>query len=114
MTDVKTDDQLFSRPSPVSGVEVVFGGDIRKLMPSYEALPDDFQRARNPFCKLVSQWFFRGLDTENLKVREGIDKNAALLHCKAVMVSFEPSHEHKIAGVAWLMSQWFKEPEHVQ
>ena len=23
----------------------------------------------------------------------------------------QPKHEHKIAGVAWLMSQWFEEPK---
>ena len=38
----------------------------------------------------------------------GIDGVAAMLHLELLIYSFVLSHEHKIAGVAYLMSQWFK------
>ena len=102
--------ESFARPLPVTGVDTVFGGDISKLMPQYRDLPEEFRRERDPFSPLVNKWFFSGLDHKTLKAKEGIDRNAAFAHCKAIMVSFEPSHEHKVAGVAWLMSKWFEVP----
>jgi hypothetical protein len=41
-------------------------------------------------------------------VREGVDAKAAWRHCAALLRSFEPKHEHKEAGVAYLMSQYFE------
>lgn len=102
--------QNYARPLPVTDVDLAFGGDISRLMPRYRSLPEEYQRETAPFCRLVSKWFFSGLDTKTLKAKEGIDANAALRHCGAVLRSFEPKHEHKIAGVGWLMSQWFEEP----
>jgi len=109
-----TDEQHFARPTPVTALDLAFGGDIGKLMPDYKNLPEEFRRERDPWSRLIHKWFFSGLDTSSLKPKEGIDKVVALKHCQAIMCSFSPKHEHKIAGVAWLMSQWFEEPEHVQ
>lgn len=103
-------DEQYARPIPVTPLDLAFGGDIKKLMPEYRNLPEDFRRERDPFSRIVSKWFFSGLNTETLKAKAGIDKTAAFQHLRAIMCSFEPSHEHKIAGVAWLMSQWFEVP----
>lgn len=109
-----SDEQQFSKPKPVTDLDLAFGGRIADLMPAYRDLPEEFRRERDPFTRLVSSWFFKGLDTTKLTAKEGVDKDAALRHCRAIMGSFDPSHEHKIAGVAWLMSKWFEVPSHVQ
>lgn len=114
MNAPQSDEQRFARPTPVTGLDLAFGGDIEKLMPAYRSLPESFQRERDPWSRLVHKWFFSGLDTSALKPKDGINKAEALKHCQAIMASFTPKHEHKIAGVAWLMSQWFEEPTHVQ
>lgn len=115
MSEVKTDEQQgFARPLPVDDLDLAFGGNIGKLMPLFRNLPEDYQRETAPFCRVASKWFFNGLDVNTLTPKEGIDPKAALRHCGAVLRSFEPKHEHKIAGVGWLMAQWFEEPKHVQ
>lgn len=103
--------EAFAQPKPVTDVDLAFGGRIADLMPSYEELPEDFRRERDPFSKIVNGWFFNGLHTGSLQAKSGIDKSAALRHCRAIMCSFDPSHEHKIAGVSWLLSQWFEAPQ---
>lgn len=103
--------QTFTQPKPVSDVDLAFGGRIADLMPGYKELPEEFRCERDSFSRIVSEWFFSGLDTNVLKAKDGIDKSAAFRHLRAIMCSFEPSHEHKIAGVAWLMSQWFEAPQ---
>lgn len=102
--------ELFARPLPVTELDLAFGGDIGRLMPSYRSLPEEYQREHAHFCRVAQDWFFNGLKVDTLKPKEGIDAKAALRHCGAVLRSFEPKHEHKIAGVGWLMAQWFEEP----
>ena len=95
-------------PQPVTDLDMAFGGNIDKLLPSYNTLPKDFIRGYSPWCQVVSQWFYKGLDAKSLMPKDDIDKTAAFRHLKAVMGSWEPKHEHKIAGVAYLMSLWFE------
>jgi hypothetical protein len=109
-TNRSTDEQ-FAQPTAVQDVDIAFGGDIRKLMPAYQDIPEDFRRERDPFSKLVHKWFFEGLRKDAVTPKEGIDANAAWRHLRAIMGSFEPSHEHKTSGVAWLMSRWFEPPK---
>lgn len=91
-------------------IDTVFGNI--EHMPKYETLPDDFKSMndKTPYNKFVSQWFFGGLkseDLERLTPKEGVDKAKALSAVKAILASFEPKHEHKIGGSAYLLSQWF-------
>jgi hypothetical protein len=44
--------------------------------------------------------------------KEGIDRSVAMRHLKCIMSSWEPQHEHKTAGVAYLMSLWFEKFEY--
>lgn len=104
MTQVKT-----WTPVVLTDAEMMFGANIGNLMPRYNDIPQEFKDDWKPWPKLVSQWFFKGLDASKLVAKKGIDKKLALRHLKAVMGSWEPKHEHKTAGVAFLMSQWFEE-----
>lgn len=102
----------FAKPEVVDPVTVAFGaaGELGKLLPPMDEIPAEFKRRENCFVALQRQWFFKGLDTSVLRPKPGIDKTRALDHLAAIQGSFEPSHEHKSAGVAYLMSLWFEQP----
>ena len=90
-------------------VDMVFG-NIEHL-PPMERIPDRFKHFRDAYVRFVSDWFFKGLvkaDLEHLTPRSGVDPKAALRAIKAIMVSWEPQHEHKEAGCAFLLSEWFE------
>lgn len=94
----------------LDGVGVLFGSsaaDIKKLMPDYKDIPDEFKRDKNKWCQLQSDWFFKGIKASSIIAKKGIDKSKALRHLGAIQASFAPSHEHKAAGVAYLASLWF-------
>lgn len=101
---------------PMAGLtklDVVFGAvdKIQQLLPRWEDLPEDFKTGYgSPWCKLPSDWFFRGVDLSPLNSKKGIDKVAAIDHLSALLHSFFPAHEHKTAAVAYLASLWFEEP----
>lgn len=91
----------------ISDAAIVFG-DVKHL-PAWNDIPEDFQRDRHPCCDLASKWFASGLDpaAEGLVPKPGVDGKKALRAVGAVLRSFEPKHEHKIAGAGYLLSQWF-------
>src|SRR5688572_22480237 len=96
-------------------VSVVFG-DISH-MPKYEDLPAEFQDWHyHPFCEAVSSWFMSGAEgAENgikLKgvvytAKEGVNAAKALSAIKAVLGSWSPKHEHKIAACGYMLHEWF-------
>lgn len=93
----------------VNDVDIAFGGHTDKLLPKYEEIPDEFKNmnSRTKWNKMVDDWFYCGLKNLRLKPKAGVDTEKALKHIRAVMASFEPKHEHKIAGCAYLLSKWF-------
>lgn len=98
------------KPQPVNDANLAFGGNMAVLLPSWSEIPEEFKDNNNKWVKVFSHWFFEGLGKgTKFDVKEGIDGNAALRHLAAVMCSFEPKHEHKEAGCAYLMSQWFND-----
>ncbi len=99
----------WSKPQTVNPVDLTFGGNLDILMPRMYEVPDEFRRhGGTKWNRIVTTWFFEGLNSESLVPKEGIDKNLALMHCAAIMRSFQPKHEDKEAAVAYLMSLWFK------
>ncbi len=107
----------------LDGPSVVFG-DI-KHMPAYSTLPAEFQDYHyNPHCEAVHAWFFGGAARDGDAItfdkhgevlryvpREGVDANKALRAIKAVLGSFSPKHEHKIAACGYMLDQWFERAE---
>jgi hypothetical protein len=100
----------FDQPTEVTDAEIAFEGDMASLLPEYKTIPEEFRREGHTFCGIVDKWFFSGLPkgTEFVPV-DGVDAIKAKRHIRAIMVSFRPKHEHKTAGVAYLLSKWFKE-----
>lgn len=96
----------FEQPKDVSQVDMVFG-QIDGLMPKYSTI-EEYDRRDGWGHKLFTDWFYCGLKSLEMKPKEGIDKEKALRHIKAIMGSFEPKHEHKTAACAYLFEKWFE------
>ena len=107
----KTTKSRWDTPQPVDILATAFGGNMQQLLPAWGEIPDEFKRHNGtPWNKVQMTWFFKGLPEETeYDVKEGIDLTKALRHLGAIQRSWEPKHEHKEAGVAYLMSLWFNE-----
>ncbi len=80
------------------------------LLPERAEIPKEFWDEQNPYNKFTSLVFFEGSKENPLIPKSGIsdqDKKKAMLWWKALLQSFEPEHNHKIAGCAYLLSLWF-------
>jgi len=102
-------------PQPVTDLDVVFGVRAMELLPEWSDIPEDFRSwggrgDARPWVQFQSDWFFKGLPkgTRFIAV-DGIDAQEAVRHLRAIQGSWEPKHEHKAAGVAYLASLWFTE-----
>ena len=103
----------FSRPRAVSQADAVvgIGRGVYALMPAYADIPIEFRDQDTVWNDIQAKWFFGGYDFKTLMTQPGIDRGRALSHLAAIQRSFEPKHEHKAAGVAYLMSLWFVAPK---
>jgi len=110
---VKSTDNLPHRPEEVTDLDMAFGARAMDLLPPYREIPEDFRLNRGsarPWIEFQQTWFFRGLPADTRFVpTEGVDARSAIRHLKAIQGSWEPKHEHKEAGVAYLASLWFAE-----
>jgi hypothetical protein len=77
-------------------------------LPTYDKLPKSFKNDSSPYYEFVSKWFFSGADTSSLIAREGVNAKQALFAVKCVLMSWDISQEHKMAGASWLLYQWFE------
>jgi len=95
----------------VDKVMAVFPGRvIGALLPKWEDIPKEFKDDHTKWNKIVHLWFFEGLPKETVwKPKEGVDKAMALRMVGTCMRSFEPQHEHKTAGCAWMLSEFFED-----
>jgi len=100
------------KPVPLRDEELAFPAYGLKLLPKWDLIPEEFKRHSNVWAKLVSEMFYgvKGGVAEkyDLEPVDGIDFKLASQHLRAALSSFEPKHEHKMAGVAYLTSLWFK------
>lgn len=90
----------------VKDVDIAFG-NIDHL-PKWEDIPEEFQKGRSTWNRLFSGMFYGLKGDAEVTPKEGVDATKAGRAIRAIMVSFQPKHEHKEAGCAYLMSQWFE------
>lgn len=79
------------------------------FLPPYAVIPDSFKFGYTKWNRLFSDWFYSGVKNLLLVPKSGVDVNKATRVIKAHMNSFEPSHGHKEAGVAYMMSLLFED-----
>lgn len=98
-----------SFPLPVDDATMAFPVQvIGKLLPFYDDIPAEFKGHGNAWTDLAGKWFFEGLSAQDLqKPKTGVGRTSAIRHLSACIRSYQPSHEHKTAGIAYLMSLWF-------
>lgn len=81
-----------------------------RLLPTWEDIPEEFKKdSGNLYVKLVSALFYGGeLPNCGMEFLPDFDDEKApadLNKCvRAHLQSFAPKHEHKIAGVAYMVS----------
>lgn len=100
----------------VTDVDAVFGGNAMKILPPLSQIPDEFKNCNRPtkWSQVVSDWFFFGLSNAKWTPKEGVKTLEALKAVQCCIGSFEPSHEHKEAGCAYLLSQWFEDVTYIR
>lgn len=95
---------------PINGkltkLDIAFPANVSHLMPAWSDIPDSYKRGSG----VASLWFYSGLPVGTEFVpRDGVDVTQAMAQLKCILGSFEPKHEHKIAAVNFLLSEWFSE-----
>lgn len=93
----------------ISDVELAFATE--RLLPAWEDIPEDFKRG-NLYTKIAEAIFYgRPMPELEMAFFEGFrDDGAAgaLNKCvRAHLQSFGPNHQHKIAGVGFMMAHVF-------
>lgn len=91
----------------ITDLDMAFGTVVG--LPVYSQVPDEFKRAGSKWNRLFNDMFAFGLKAINLTPKSDIDPAKAWRHIRALSGSFQPKHEHKEAGVAYLMSQYFED-----
>jgi len=96
-------------PRDVSDLDMAFPARVvGTFLPTKEEIPKDFWRGKTEWNRAISKLFFQGGILP--KVKQGIDSTKARRHLQTLLGSYEPEHEHKEAGAAWLMSLWYESP----
>jgi hypothetical protein len=111
---METTQNKWSKPNTdvagIGALDIAFGVNALKYMPTWEEIPEDFQREygeAKKWVNIVDDWFFNGIKITSCVMKEGIDRNTAMRQIQIIIGSFEPRHEHKTSAVAYLMSLWF-------
>ena len=85
-------------------------------MPPMESIPQEFKTGDQNFWRRVARsWFYNGLPSNvTFDVKDGIDRDWAFEVITATLSSFAPRHQHKIASVAYMLSEWFEDVDNWQ
>ena len=100
----------YDQPLVIDDVLYAFPGHLDKLLPEWDAIPEEFKGhpKTNMWVDFTRKWFCGGWPEDmRIYTRPDVEGEDAFRHAHTIMKSFEPKHEHKIAGVAWLLSRWF-------
>lgn len=94
----------------ISDVELAFSTE--KLLPAWEEIPQDFKDG-NEYTALAEALFHnRPVPDTEVEFLGGFEDDgapAALNKCvRAHLQSYSPKHQHKIAGVGYMMSKVFR------
>jgi hypothetical protein len=90
----------------ITDVEMAFGTE--KLLPPYEAVPEEFKRG-NSYTRLMDSLFSgQSVPEGEIVFRKDFDDPEAPAQLNRVVIahlrSYSPKHEHKIAGLGFLVS----------
>jgi hypothetical protein len=95
-------------PKEITDLDLAFPANVIDLgiLPKKEDIPKELWDYNNEWNLAASTIFCRG--AKHLEFKDGVDVVKAKRQLHACLSSFEPSHEHKLSGVGWLLSHWLK------
>lgn len=88
----------------ITEVDVSFG--TKMFLPEEKDIPEDFKDygENEMYFKIVNSLFFgTTLPNGNIEFKEGFDPSKVLRAVRAHLASWEPKHQHKTAGVAYML-----------
>lgn len=86
----------------VTDVEIAFS--TTRLLPAWEDIPEDFKRG-NLYTRIASAVFYGdSLPNADVQLKPGFQREHVSRAIRAHLRSFSPKHEHKIAGVGYMLS----------
>lgn len=92
-------------PEQISSItmpELAFSTE--RLLPAWEDIPEEFKRG-NIYTELASAIFYgTPIPPSTIELNEGVEGEALSKCVRAHLQSFGPKHEHKIAGVGYMIS----------
>lgn len=94
-------------PIEISDVDFAFPARALEWMPALDEIPVEFREGLTLWNKAADRIFYGSMEGIELEPKEGIDPYKAGRHIMAIMRSYAPKHEHKIAACAYLMSRFF-------
>jgi hypothetical protein len=100
MTYTVTPEQMAS----ISDAEIAFS--TVRLLPAWDDIPDEFRRHGNLYTKLAEAIFYGlALPACEIEMNAGYTHEALNRAVRAHLQSWGPKHEHKIAGVGYMIAQ---------
>ena len=109
MSDNKASDD-WSQPKSASDLDYAFPAVvIGRFIPCWDDLPAPFRNRSSGFEELATHVAFNAVSFRDGVLRDGIDAHMANRQISIVARSFEPKHEHKEAGLAYLLSLWLRQ-----
>lgn len=99
---------MFPIRKGLTKLDMAFATSVDGMLP---ARPIANYPRKRELESLAQSWFFKGLKGLRSKPRDGVNETEALAHLSYCLRSWEPKHEHKIEGVAFLINEWFEEFE---
>lgn len=88
----------------ITDVDLTFG--TTKLLPKTDNIPNDFRERGDdlPYFQVVNALFSgKPLVSGDVEFKDGFDPEKVVRVVRAHLASWEPKHEHKISGVAYML-----------
>ena len=97
-------------------VDMAFLAHPFDWLPDWKSIASTKQEAldwqNSDWGKYVSRMFFQGVSAPTV-IKEGVkeeDAKKAWMVVRAALGSYATSHEHKVSGCAWILSQFYELP----
>jgi hypothetical protein len=108
--------RTFDKPVELTDVQKVFPADALNYMPEEDEIPREYwdhsgeaTEESQPWIEFAVSYCVGMIQHKDifLGTKQGIDPKTAFGQIRAIAGSYAPSHHHKEAAVAWLLSRWF-------
>lgn len=105
----------WKEPYEFTVVERAFPAHVLDHIPPMEMIPDHFKSehgGKHTAIEVANLWWMGQLITDDdprpdFHARPTLLAEIAFWHIQCVLNSFQPKHEHKMAGVAFLIDRFF-------